>query len=667
VAYPVGSYAHDKRAQSRHNARTVRRPFAGIDGEGGNRDGRHHYFYLRAGARELYNENRLPLTTRQCLEFIADLSPDYNYVGFFFDYDVTMILRDLTHERVGKLLHPKRFVDKRGCEVVLGVDWHEFQITYRPGKEFKVRRKLAQGYTAWVTINDVGSFFQCTFVKALETWLGAWDPQSDSYVIQDERDAAIVEQIAEGKRQRSEFKELTEYVREYCMLECQQLAKLMERFRENCSSVGLHPTRWQGPGYLVSAAMRRNGFPKNKEYRDLVPTRVWELAQAAYYGGRFEPPIIGHIPGPVYQYDINSAYAGVYQHLPCLIHGVWKRQPSALNKYASCSIVHIRFSHKRSQSICAFPVRDKKGGIFFPRKGQGTYWWHEVAATQGRANVDVDEAWSYESHCKCTPFDWIDALYKERMKVGKRTGMGGVLKLVLASTYGKLCQSIGTAPYSNPIWASLITSFVRTQLYKAAIAENNGQDVIMLATDGLFTRTPRSLPISKEIGEWEVDVHDSMFVIQSGLYFLPHKQPKTRGVPRANIEKQRNAIIDSWDAFLPTLRWSTHLDPPTCLVHVNQFISLTQGYAWGDMSRAGQWHKDHERTLSFDWRGKRTLGKQPHLDGGALYTEPFTSKHDEENFPYKKSIGGIVIDEGEAKSISDLNEGQPDWNTFTLQ
>lgn len=666
--FPVGSYAYEKRTRSRHANRAGTKPFAGVDGEGGNRNGRHHYFYLRAGERELYSTDASPLTTEMCLEFLTSLPSDYNYVGFFFDYDVTMILRDLTHERVGRLLNPKVYIDKRGKPFALGTDWRDYQLWYRPGKEFRVRRRRGRDYGATTTINDVGSFFQCSFVRALETWLGEWSPADDSYVIRDPHTAAIVEKIAEGKVQRNEFEGLTDYIREYCTLECQQLAKLMERFRDNCSAVGLNPSRWQGPGYLVSAAMRRNNFPKNSEYRERVPTRVWELAQAAYYGGRFEAPIIGRVEGPIYQYDINSAYAGSYRSLPCLIHGTFTREPRRAS-YPSATIVRIRFSHRPSESVCAFPVRDKHGGIFFPAKGQGVYWWHEVCAASHRAHVVVDEAWSYKSECDCTPFSWIDSLYEERMRVGKKTGMGGVLKLVLASTYGKLCQSIGTAPYSNPIWASLITSFVRTQLYKAAVMEKDGSDVIMLATDGLFTRTPRSLPISKEIGEWECDVHDSMFVIQSGLYFLPHKQPKTRGIPRANIERQREAIIASWEQFLPALtdgRAPDKVDPPTCPVNVTQFISLTQGYAWGDMTRAGQWHQNHERTLSFDWRGKRALGRHPRLDGMALYTLPHSSSRREPNYPYKKSIGGIVLDTSEPTTIRDLNDGQPDWNTFTL-
>lgn len=676
--YGVDSDAERKSRADRHKDRPGRRPFAGIDGEGGTREGVHHYFYLRAGDRDLYNGNGDPLNTVQCLEFLATLPVGYTYVGFFFDYDVTMILRDLPLERVGQLLHPRTYVGRDGRKHTSGVDWNGYQLTYRQGKEFCVR-KLISGdpfekgskatYTRWTRINDVGSFFQCTFVRALCEWLGRWDSVSDDYVIDDLRDRRIVERIAEGKLQRNEFTGLTEYIKEYCQLECEQLARVMEIFRGTCTSVGLAPTRWQGPGYLVSAAMRKHGFPKNADYKALVPDRIWELANSAYYGGRFEAPIIGEIPGPVYQYDINSAYAGVYQYLPCLLHGQWHRTDVEAVSRPLVSLVHVRYVHKPGRHICALPVRDKNGRIYFPHKGQGVYWWFEVTSDPGAINVEVLESWSYTSNCDCTPFHWIDALYHERMRVGKKTGKGAILKLVLASTYGKLCQSIGEAPYSNPVWASLITAYVRTQLYKAAVSENDGRDVVMLATDGLFTRRARDgLRVSGEIGEWESDIHGNMFVIQSGLYFLPDKKPKTRGIPRANIEKQRVAIIESWKHFLPTLRKSWHprnLAPASCPVFVSQFISLSQGYAWGNMKRAGVWLQDHERSLSFDWRSKRSTGIRARVVGNALYTTPHTGSRGDPNYPYSKSIGGMV-DGNDGPGFRAINDGQPDWNHFSL-
>jgi len=72
--------------------------------------------------------------------------------------------------------------------------------------------------------------------------------------------------------------------------------------------------------------MQREGMLKNKEvplWETNIGKGLREAANGAYYGGRFEAPIIGDVQGPVYQADINSAYAAVYRNLPCLIHGAW--------------------------------------------------------------------------------------------------------------------------------------------------------------------------------------------------------------------------------------------------------------------------------------------------------------------------------------------------------
>jgi hypothetical protein len=673
--YPVGSYGWRKR-HLRH-----RKPFAGVDGEGGNIWGPnpegqpqagHHYFYMRAGAHELYNQDGAPLSTEQCLTFLADLPRTATYVAFFFDYDVTMMLRDLSQERVGKLLHPSYILDedgnpkldKTGRPMTFAyLSWRGFEISYMPGKEFRVRRANTTGYAV---VSDVGSFFQCTFVRALHEWLGEWD--GTQYVIRDERDARIVELIAQGKEQRNEFTGLTEYIREYCRLEVEQLARVMEKFRGHCDALGLRPTRWQGPGFLVSSAMRQNNFPKRVDYEEKVPGRVWSLANAAYYGGRFEAPIIGEIGRPVHQYDINSAYAASYRRLPCLVHGEWRQLDPHSTNFPHYTICRVRYKHTKPVFVCGLPRRDKHGSISFPLRGNGVYWWHELASPVQSLKLNILEAWGYFPHCDCKPFNWIDDLYNKRIEVGKKSGLGGVLKLVLASTYGKLCQSVGSPQYSNPIWASLITSMVRTWLLEAALQDGrDGSDVVMLATDGLFTLDERQLPISSEIGEWEHDTHSGMFVIQSGLYFLPDAKIKSRGIPAKNIQGRREDIRTEWS------RWFTQAyergpiplspEPPRIPIRQRRFISLTQAHAWRDVTRAGQWPED-DRQLTFDWSSKRIEhGYRKLVVDRAVRTIPLGNRQSTENIPYSRDIGGFLPDKLTRREI---DQGQPDWNFFQI-
>src|ERR1039457_571060 len=60
--------------------------FCGIDGEGGNVNGRHLYYLLRAGGDYLHTGGAL--TASECLSFIGNLPKNRIYISFFFNYDV---------------------------------------------------------------------------------------------------------------------------------------------------------------------------------------------------------------------------------------------------------------------------------------------------------------------------------------------------------------------------------------------------------------------------------------------------------------------------------------------------------------------------------------------------------------------------------------------------
>src|SRR5215831_7308048 len=83
--------------------------FRGVDGEGGNvaEEGtlfgtRHQYLSLRCGPYLL--ETGRPLDWRECFGFLADQPPrSFIYVSYFFDYDVTMMIRTMPESIARKL------------------------------------------------------------------------------------------------------------------------------------------------------------------------------------------------------------------------------------------------------------------------------------------------------------------------------------------------------------------------------------------------------------------------------------------------------------------------------------------------------------------------------------------------------------------------------------
>ena len=603
------------------------RAFAGVDGEGGDIDDRHEYTLLRAGDYLLTPRDGDRLTSMECLAFLADLPVDRIYVSYFFDYDVTMICRGLPEGRIVRLLDRESRQTAEGLAAGWGplpVDVGEFQIDYLPHKEFRVRRKGGQ----WRLINDTGTFFQASFVNTL----GKWSVVS----------AEDLERIAEGKAQRGTFGALEGSTEVYNRLEVTALECLMEAFRDACRAVGYVPLTWQGPGSIASTMLRRHKIPKSSDL-GLVPDLVWRMAQGAYYGGRFETTAVGQIPGPVFQYDINSAYPDACRALPCLRHSAWSTEKPRRYRY---SVSLVRFRHPTNVSLCGLPIRMEDGSIRYPREGRGWYWNVETDAAEraGAAIWEYDHVYCEEG-CDCRPFDWVHELYLARQAMG-RDAKGIVLKLALNSIYGKLAQSIGQAPYGNPVWAGLITAITRAKLidaYRQAFPS-----VVMLATDGVFSTAPLVLPIGDGLGMWSETVLPDLHIVQPGVYFTsdPETKPKTRGVPMRAILEREAEFRAVWEG------WNRAGRPPSVSIPVRNFIGLRLAYARGRPETAGQW-VDAEKVVSYDWSTKRTAAG---VRDGIWRTHPYAGDFGLVTVPYQRLIGNMAKDY-ERLQWDDL----PDW------
>jgi len=616
----------------------VLREFAGVDGEGGDIDGVHEYLMLRAGDRLL--ETGAPLSPYECFGFLADLPKDRIYVAFAFDYDVTMMIRRLVPTKMAAVFEREKRAIRHedgthsGRYFPVTVGDGQFQIDYMPHKEFKVRRKGGK----WTVINDTFTFFQSSFVKALSKWFED-EPQYEK----------AIEKIAEGKEMRHEFGAVTEYERDYNKLECVMLELLMDKFRRLCTELDIHPRKWQGPGNLVSAVFKREGLPRKSDQR--IPTRVWEDANSAYYGGRFEASTYGAVGKRVWQYDINSAYASYYKRLPCLLHGHWESidQLPGTDTQGEIYFGHVHFRHKREGNWYTLPVRSDKGTLLFPHEGNGWYWCHELELARQHADVTLDRGYRYVRRCDCRWFDWVYALYDERDRVGKTSGKGKVLKIVLATIYGKLAQSKGHPVFANPIWSGLVVSYCRATLAQAALQVDQGNDVLMLATDGLFCTTPRPLTVGRGLGEWEETQHEDMFIVQSGLYMLPGEKPKTRGVPQGKIVELEHVFRREWDRWIAA--GTTRQVVPVVSVPLRVFVSARLAYARHRAWTAGRWREEH-KLVKFDWKTKR---QTPNIVGTALTTLPVAGSPWLESKSPEWMIGGPL----DPERIMDMD--QPDW------
>ena len=629
--------------------------FRGVDGEGGNVPDadtlfpaefpRHQYLSLRVGPNLL--ETGHPLDYRECLDFLANQPARFIYVAYFFDYDVTMIIRTFPVERARRLINRHLRTTKEGN--ILPLDIGDFEVDYLPHKEFKVRRK---GSKYWVVINDVGQFFQASFHKTLTRWN-----------VGTEQERAF---ILKGKSMRADFAELTDEVRAYNALECLLLEQLMTEFRTVCWETGYVPKKWQGPGHLASAMLDYHGVPKRDDIPILKNKTFYSLAMAGYYGGRFETTASGLIRQPVYQYDINGAYVHMLRTLPCLTHRTWRRVHNRPD--TGLWFGKISFTHTSNRNLYNLPFRLANGNIRYPREGNGVYWSIEIeAAERAGTTIQFKSGYVLESHCKCRWFDFVDDYYQRRLALGK-TNKGYVLKLAGNSIYGKLAQSIGYAPWANPVWAGIITAGCRALLIDAYSQTDDAlSGCLMLATDGIFSLTPLDLPISKELGEWEETIHpDGMFIIQPGIYFT-NDEPKTRGVEQVRIAQMRQIFEAEWERYKHNPK-GLHF---SVKVPVDNFITAKQALARNKWQLAGTWEKT-EREISFYWGIKRKAGIAFWRDG-MLRTVPYEGDPDAMSIPYSRVIGGNmrVPDSERWSGGAGLEERervseQPDWVTPLL-
>jgi hypothetical protein len=486
---------------------------------------------------------------------------------------------------------------------------------------------------------------------------------------------------------------MTDEIREYNGLEIRLLGELMAEFRKACRDAGYMPSSWQGPGCLATAMMRKHKIPKRKvlQASEKIPPLLWNDANDSYYGGRFEVTATGQIDNPVVQSDINSAYPAAMQELPCLIHGEWyygefdfiDGQPPGMEmkRGQDLWLGYGQFEAHDEAWLYGLPVRSKNGTIRFPANGNGWYWSVEVDQAIHQT-FRVQRYWRYERKCDCQPFDFLTPLYEERKRIGK-TGKGKVLKLGMNSLYGKTAQSVGHAPYANPIHASLITALTRSKMMgrvhdSSLCAANNGmcgKDVYMLATDGLFrdSRLHIGDSSSGELGGWDVTQHEGMFIVQPGLYYCEGNElAKTRGLPRERFVEFLGRFRECWERIGIGTNLLSDLSDWDVSVPVQSFVGLRLARV-RNWKKLGQWdHKCEKdgcavttnhihKTVSFDWSGKRHVydGEvEGNVGGGAWRSRPQQGDVSETNHPYDKAIGAWRNDE---RLLTDDN---PDWSIF---
>jgi hypothetical protein len=437
--------------------------------------------------------------------------------------------------------------------------------------------------------------FQATFVSALRTWKVGSE--------------AEWQRIEDMKKKRGDFVN-TDWlsVKAYCRDECRLLSMLVEKYiRAHCDAGIDLRGKYHGAGSTGDAFLSLMGAEDKKTTYEFRNEDLLDYAKArsafsrAFFGGRAEVSRLGVVKGPVYSWDIGSAYPHALFSLPCVRHGSWQRVTANVLRAARASrmaVVHYQVDRQRElesdvadpgipkrllamdveggpseMAWGALPYRTSKGSITFPASHPGGWAWlpEYDAAMEHWPGVVAREAWCLKSECNCErPFRAIGDYYLRRLEWGKE-GPGIVLKLGLNSCYGKYAQVIGKMPkYACRVVAGYITATTRGRILEAIASAKDPWSVIYVATDGIITDELIDPPNPEDnetkagaaakgkvmLGAWETpattkeNTHpDDHFVLQPGFYFStkPKGKAKTRGMPLEIVDQERQKILDQWE------------------------------------------------------------------------------------------------------------------------
>lgn len=660
--YPTGN--GQSRCTKGCNKKSVRgnsgvTKFIAVDGEGvtNPETGEHKYVLLSVGDQSLHRDGR-ELTTHEIFAFLwKNYNPRFAYVGFFLGYDFTMWLKGLPPSKARKLLTTEGIEARRRDKArqPFPVDWNGWEFDSLGLRRFKLRPIGSK--KPWMVICDAGSFFQASFLSVI-------DPKKWSTPILSQKEW---ETIVEGKSIRSDAV-FDEKMVTYNVTENRVMARLMEELDKGFmgAKVFLNRSQWFGPGQPAKEWLDQQNSICTDELHTVVPPDVLAAARDSYYGGWFDIMAHGHIPGKTFGYDINSAYPMAISKLPCLKHGKWV----PWRKGDGCTaLVYAVAEVKRKVGgvhIPVLPHRDKHGHILRPLRTEGWFWHDELLAASTLGTVfHVKHGWSFVPGCDELPYAAIEDLYYERLRVGKNTPHGMANKLLINSCYGKFAQSVGSPRHGNPIYASMITSVTRQMIITAISTHPRPQDVVMVATDGVYfmSKHPHLELSASKLGAWDEDSKDNLTLFMPGVYWddgfrkdIKAAKLRSRGVSARDLAYAASEVDDKFNDF-NGMDWPGVRVPISFgLLSAKQALHRNNWQACGRIVSADRGDEEAIKILSSNPKNKRYPVARNH--DGIWRTVPYdVCSSGQVSVPYERQFGivetiynGLLTPDGDAFS-----------------
>ncbi len=561
-------------------------------------------------ARRSYLYSATGLDLEPIFDWMIETGAGKLNFGFYFDYDVNQLVGKLGELHQGQLAATGR------------VTWRGYQIRHTPGKRFTVGRD-GKNTVIW----DCASWAQTSFIRVCDDWkLGSYEER---------------ELVRAMKAKRGDFDNATESeLDRYTTLECALLSEWVRRLLRLHLDCDIHLRAYSGPGSTASAMIRQVGWKPPE-----VPAKIQEIAESAFFGGRSEISSIGPVEGPIYSYDINSAYPGEIAALPEIRYVSWKRvkhfAPGAWGFY------RVRWQQRKSDTWGFFPIRGamlpdghRSVSLLYPTEGDGWFHSHEIRAAMDLSPGAVEVIDGYVIEPKGQPFAWVADTVARRLEY-KAAGdpRNFPLKVGCNSIYGKVAQHSGTHPLQCIVYAAAVTSGTRAALLRAAYPRRH--NVILLATDGILSTVPLpELPLGATLGTWELAEYPSAWMLQAGVYWCGGKK-RTRGIDARTLHLEDVEKI-----------WNKRKTKATITLPSRRVLGYRLCAAQNKLDRTGTWY-DGERTVRFSPSPRR---RSYRWQGERLLTIPAKTA-DYRTQSYVDALA-LAMDEG---ASFDEFEALPDW------
>ena len=546
------------------------RTFIGVDGEGQtvgrgvHHIGDHRYVFLAASSEQDKHwsvENESGLSTETCLDFLLETVPHAKTLlfAYSFGYDLTKILVDLPDEKLYSLFRPDerlQEVEKYGKVRTepAPVRWRGYSINLQ-GSKLTLARSGRE-----VVLWDLFKFYQSKFVNALKDWKVGDDALHQRM------------QLMKDKRSEFDKlpkEQVQAYCYEECACMARLARKLVDAHEKAGLKLKTFYGAGSSASAMLTAMGIKDkirGFPP--EMHDAVARAFFGGRFENSVIGRIDGTVYNYDISSAYPYQITFLPClehGQWRHTTD--RGELERARTAFVRYAlgdapdsrvpypggsTCGAargegreassfaepnkdaVPLKISfmttredesaspsdsqvaapqvppaYNKYESWGPFPFRTDDGSISFPIESGGGWVGKDeyLAGERLFPHVSFVEAWVYDCDCDCQPFARIPEFYSLRIAIGKE-GPGIVLKLGYNACYGKLAQSVGGAVFSSWVWAALITSGTRAQILDLLGQHSDWRNLLMVATDGIYTRERLDTPPARDTGTGELPSAD---------------------------------------------------------------------------------------------------------------------------------------------------------------